>query len=167
MVNFTMHEDSGNEKTYKANRDLPRHITKGIRMGAYISGKQLVADLRQDMSKTKSGRSYKIYKGVTGDLKRPRLHKASSSSETPGVVTGEFRKSIDFAVRGNKTLEFGSGSEGLAKDYAKVLELGSSKMAARKPLGRTVKKLQNQVQTNIKKEINKQIKRLGFDLKGS
>ena len=84
----------------------------------------------------------------------------------PGVITGAFSKSVDFAVRGNRTLEFGSGSEGLAKKYAKVLELGSSRMAARKPLGRTVKQLGNKVNTNIVKQINKQIRSLGFNVTG-
>lgn len=155
---FRLIEDPKNKKVLMQNAQLPKKISQAIRRGAYISGKQLVADLRQDMSKKKSGRTYKIYTGVGGALKRPRLHKASSPSETPAVITGKFRKSIDFKVRGNRTLEFGSGNEGLAKDYAKVLELGSSRMAARKPLGRTVRKLQNQVRTNIKKEIDKVIK---------
>ena len=155
---FRLIEDPKNKKVLMQNAQLPKKISQAIRRGAYISGKQLVADLRQDMSKKKSGRTYKIYTGVGGALKRPRLHKASSPSETPAVITGKFRKSIDFKVRGNRTLEFGSGNEGLAKDYAKVLELGSSRMAARKPLGKTVRKLQNQVRTNIKKEIDKVIK---------
>jgi hypothetical protein len=161
MVNFTMHEDPGNEKTYKANRDLPRHITKGIRMGAYISGKQLVANLRSDMREKKHGKVYKVSIGRGGRaLKKSRLHTASSAAETPAMITGDFSKSIDFKVKGNRTLEFGSGSNGYAEDYAKYLE------TIRKPLGRTVRKLQNNVKTNIKKEINKQIKQLGFDLKG-
>ena len=145
-----------------ANAELPNHITKGIRMGAYISGKQLVENLRRDMGSRKSGKIYKIYRGVGGTLGKPRLHTSSSSGETPAVISGKFRKSVDFLVRGNRTLEFGSGNEGIAKEYAKVLELGSSRMAARKPLGRTVKKLEREVNRNIETEINKQIKAAGF-----
>lgn len=165
---FKLIEDPQNQKVYMANAALPNHITKGIRMGAYISGKQLVESLRRDMSQPKSGRQYKISKGIGGrGLKNSRIHTASAAPETPAIITGKFRKSIDFLVRGNRTLEFGSGNEGIAKEYAKILELGSSKMAARQPLGRTVRKLQNQVQTNIVKEINKQIKVAGFNLKGA
>jgi hypothetical protein len=163
-MTFKLIEDPKNHKSLLANQKLPKHITKGIRMGSYISGKQLVADLRADMQKRKSGRVYKIYRGVGGRLSRPRNHRASSRFETPGIVTGEFRESIDFKVRGNKTLEFGSGSRNKAVEYAKALELGTSNIAARKPLGRTVKKLQNQVRTNIAKEINKQIESLGFNI---
>lgn len=151
-----------NEKVMMANAALPNHIAKGIRMGAYISGKQLVENLRKDMKLKKSGRTYKVYVGVSGALKKARLHTASAPSETPAVISGKFRKSVDFLVRGNRTLEFGSGNEGIAKEYAKVLELGSSKMAARKPLGRTVKKLEKQVKSNLETEINKQIKAAGF-----
>lgn len=159
---FRIIKDPENEKVMMANAALPNHITKGIRMGAYISGKQLVENLRKDMKLKKSGRTYKVYVGVSGALKKARLHTASAPSETPAVISGKFRKSIDFLVRGNRTLEFGSGNEGIAKEYAKVLELGSSKMAARKPLGRTVKKLEKQVKSNIEIEINKQIKAAGF-----
>ena len=165
---FRLIEDPANQKVMMANAVLPNHISKGIRMGAYISGKELVQSLRNDMSQKKSGRSYKISKGIGGrGLKNYRVHTASSPSETPAVITGRFRKSIDFLVRGNRTLEFGSGNEGLAKEYAKVLELGSSRMAARQPLGRTVRKLQNQVKTNITREINKQIEAAGFKLTGN
>lgn len=164
---FVIDESPENKKFKMANANLPKALTKGIRVGAYISGKELVADLKEDMRKPKSGRRYKIYKGIGGKLlKRPRIHIASSPDETPAIITGEFRKSIDFKVRGNKTLEFGSGNEGLAKDYAKVLELGSSIMAARKPLGRTVKKLEKKVRSNINKEINKRIRELGFNVTG-
>lgn len=163
---FKLIEDPQNKKVMMANAKLPNHISKGIRKGAYISGKALVAELRSDMNRSKSGKTYKVTTGIGGKvLKKPRLHRASSSSEAPAVISGEFRKSVDFLVRGNRTLEFGSGNEGLAKDYAEVLELGSDKMAARKPLGRTVKKLENQVKTNLAREVNKQIKAAGFNVK--
>jgi hypothetical protein len=163
---FKLIEDPQNQKAMTANFKAPLHVSKGMRQGMHISGKQLVGTLKKDMKAPKSGRTYRVYRGIGGSLlKRSRLHRASSKSEVPAIITGEFRKSIDFAVLGNSRLEFGSGSNGLAQKYAKVLELGSSKMAARKPLGRTVKKLQNQVKTNISKQINKNLKELGFKVK--
>lgn len=155
----------GQKDLLQTNNRLSKSISRGIRRGAYISGKELVADLKKDMSQKKSGRTYKIYKGVGGTLNRPRLYRASAPNETPGVRTGNFRKSIDFEVRGNKRLEFGSGKNGLA-DYAEYLENGTSKMQARKPIGRTVDKFKNKVNSNITTEINKQIKALGFKIKG-
>jgi len=163
---FKLIESPQNEKSIVAVFKAPLHIAKGIRQGSAISGKALVSDLRKSMKETKSGKTYRVYKGIGGKkLKRSRLHIASSSSQTPAIITGNFRKSIDFKVLGSSRLEFGSGSRGFAKDYARVLELGSSKMAARKPLGRTVEKLGNQVAHNISKQINKGLKSLGFKIR--
>lgn len=153
----------GEKELFEANLKLPKHISRGIRRGAYISGKELVADLRADMGKSKSGRTYRVYKGVSGGLKRGRLHTASAPSETPAVITGEFRKSIDFEVRGNKRLEFGSGKDGLAS-YAKYLEEGTSRMKARMPIQRTAKKLDKRVLSNLTTEVNKEIRKAGFNL---
>lgn len=156
----------GNKKLEVAHSGLKNAITRGFRTGAFISGRMLVADLRQSMGETKSGKRYRVYRGIGGKkLQRSRLHVASSARETPGVVTGEFRKSIDFLVRGNRNLEFGSGSNGLAGAYAKILEEGSSKMDARRPVGRTVEKLKSTVKTKLTVQVNKQINNLGFNVR--
>ena len=89
---FKLIEDPQNKKVMMANAKLPNHISKGIRKGAYISGKALVAELRSDMNRSKSGKTYMVSTGIGGkSLKRPRLHRASSSSEAPAVISGEFR----------------------------------------------------------------------------
>lgn len=155
-----------NKKIKVAHSGLKNAITKGFRTGAFISGNLLVNDLRKSMSETKTGRSYRVSRGIGGKkLQRSRLHIASAPSETPGVITGEFRKSIDFLVRGNRNLEFGSGSNGLAGAYAKFLEEGTSKMEARKPVGRTVEKLKSTVKSKLTIQVNKQINNLGFNIK--
>ena len=117
--------------------ELPVELTKAIRQGFYTSGKQLVADLNKDMKLPKSGKKYKIYKGVGGKLSKPRVHIASAPSQTPAVITGKFRKSVDFKVRGNRELEFGANE--FAPDYAEFLENGTSKMEAREPFKRTIR----------------------------
>ena len=72
---FKIKEDPQNQRVMMANAKLPNHISKGIRKGAYISGKALVADLRSDMNKSKTGKTYKVYTGIGGKaLKRPKLH---------------------------------------------------------------------------------------------
>lgn len=138
---------SSNEKTMKFLYELPVDLTKAIRQGFYTSGKQLVADLNKDMKAPKSGRAYKVYRGVSGKLKKPKLHIASAPSETPAIITGKFRKSVDFAVRGNRTLEFGANQS--APEYAEFLEKGTSKMEAREPFKRTVLKLKDKIKSNI------------------
>lgn len=135
-------------------------VKQGLRIGAYISGKEMTNFLRKEMTKKgRGGRRYLIYRGLGGRLlKNPRLHQASSPGEYPAVVTGNFRKSVDFEVKGYKQLVFGSGANGLAQKYAKALEFGTSKMAARQPVGRVVKMFDNKVKTNLTREINKQCK---------
>jgi hypothetical protein len=144
-------EASSNAKTMKFIKELPIEITRAIRQGFYISGKQLVADLNKDMKAPKSGKIYKVYEGVGGKLKKPRLHTASSPNETPAIITGKFRKSVDFLVKGNRSLEFGANNN--APEYAYFLEKGTSKMAARKPFERTVLKLKDKIKSNVDTKI--------------
>lgn len=144
---------SDNEKTMKFLYELPVDLTKAIRQGFYTSGKQLVADLNKDMKAPKSGRTYKVYRGVSGKLKKPKLHVASAPRETPAIITGKFRKSVDFAVRGNRTLEFGANES--APEYAEFLEKGTSKMQAREPFKRTVLKLKDKIKSNIDIQLKK------------
>ena len=124
--------------TLRRNRELPAELTVGFRKVAYQVGKTLHSWLLQDMKKPKSGREYKSYFGVGGKLKRPKLVRASAPSETPAVRTGNFRRSVNFIVRGNRTLEWGSGKDGFATGYNKALEFGSKNMKARAPLQRSM-----------------------------
>lgn len=141
-------ESPQNAITLKFLYEMPVELTKAIRQGFYTSGKQLVADLNKDMKAPKSGRIYKVYRGIGGaKLKKPRLHRASAPSETPAVITGKFRKSVDFAVRGNRELEFGANQS--APKYAEFLEKGTSKMEAREPFKRTVIKNKEKIKSNI------------------
>ncbi len=141
-------EGSQNQKTLKFLYEMPVELTKAIRQGFYISGKELVVDLNKDMKQAKSGKGYKVYKGIGGSkLKKPKLHIASAPNETPAVITGKFRKSVDFAVRGNRELEFGANEN--APEYARFLEEGTSKMEAREPFKKTVVKNKDKIKRNI------------------
>lgn len=151
MIRVT--EGSENAKTMKFLYELPVELTRAIRQGFYVSGKQLVADLNKDMRAPKSGKKYKVYKGVGGKLSKPRLHTASAPSQTPAVITGAFRKSVDFKVRGNRELEFGANQS--APVYAEFLENGTSKMEARQPFKRTVLKNKERIKSNIDTRIKK------------
>jgi len=144
---------SQNDKIMKFLYEMPVEMTKAIRLGFHTSGKQLVSELNKDMKAPKSGRTYKTYQGITGKLKKPRLHTASAPNETPAIITGKFRKSIDFEVRGNRTLEFGANQT--APEYAEFLEKGTSKMAARKPFERTVVRLKDKIRSNIDTQLKK------------
>jgi len=124
--------------TLLKNRKLPQEISVAFRKTSYEIGKTLHNWLKQDMKKPKTGRQYKSYFGVGGKLKRPKLVRASAPSETPAVRPGNFRRSVNFIVRGNRTLEWGSGKDGFATGYNKALEFGSKNMKARAPLQRSM-----------------------------
>lgn len=158
-MSFTITLTPDSKVTLKTPTKMIEQFKKGLRMGAYISGKEMTKFLKGEMTKKgRSGRQYLVYQGLGGRLlKKPRLHTASAPNEYPAVISGNFRKSIDFLVRGYTQLEFGSGRDGLAKEYARALELGTSKMAAREPLGRVVKMFGNKVKTNLTREVNKQM----------
>lgn len=141
-------EDPENAKTLKFLYEMPVELTTAIRQAFYISGKELVSTLNKDMRAPKSGQSYKVYRGIGGGkLKKPRIHIASAPSEVPAIVTGKFRKSVAFQVRGNRALEFGADES--APEYAEYLEKGTSKMEARKPFERTVQKNKEKIKSNI------------------
>jgi hypothetical protein len=159
-MSFSIKMDSSSSTALKSFDLGKKGVKQGLRMGAYISGKQLTKFLKDEMTKKgRSGRRYLVYRGLGGRLlKKPRLHQASAAGEYPAVISGNFRKSIDFEVKGYSQLVFGSGANGLAEKYAKALEFGTSKMTARKPVGRTVSIFGNKIQTNLIREINKQLK---------
>jgi HK97 gp10 family phage protein len=161
-MTFRFKEGSENKLATQALVKMPAQIRKGIRRGAYITGKQLVADTRDKMTRgSRSGKTYKVYSGLGGRrLSSPRIHRASGANEYPGVISGRLRDSVDFKVRGSDSLEFGAGNNTVK--YAKFLETGTSKIAPRKYLKQTINRLQNQTKTNLSRELNKSIRSLGF-----
>ncbi len=142
-----------------------RAVRRGLRQGGAISGNDLVKSLKKDMKQPKSGRTYKTSIGMSGNLlQNVRTYKASSESQTPAVVTGEFRRSLGYEVQGSSRLVFGSGMDGLAK-YAKFLEKGTKNMKARKPLQRAAKKMQRKVNDNINRSVVIELRKIGVDIK--
>ena len=141
---------------------VPTALKRGLRQGADASGKQLIKALVKDMRLPKSGRTYRTSIGKTGKkLRSPRAYNASAPSETPAIVTGEFRRSLGFEVQGSSRLVFGSGKDDIAK-YAKFLEEGTSRMKARKPLQRTAKKMNNKIDKNLVRAIRKELKNINI-----
>ena len=138
---------------------LPEKIKHGMRRGLYISGNSLTKDVRTRMtSRNKSGRVYKIYKGIGGKrLKVARRHTASAPGEYPSVISGDLRKSVDFKVMGSTRMRFGAGNSQV--DYAKRLEEGSGRLKPRRYLQQTVRRFQNEIKDNINREISKSIHR--------
>jgi hypothetical protein len=140
---------SSNKKAFDHINNGSHRFKTGARKGFHINGKMVVNDVVTKMNqKPKSGRSYKVYRGIGGrKLQKPRLHVASSPDEYPAVITGDLRKSVDFKVLGFSRMEFGAGSNKVR--YAKFLEKRN------KYLRRTVRATGNQFKANLNREINK------------
>lgn len=106
-------------------------IERGVRQGLYMTGKAYSRHCKDELKKPKNGRVYRVKLG-----KRRVTYRASAPGEYPAKLTGALRRSVDFRILGAATLEFGAG--GLDVPYAKWLEEGTSKMAARPYLRPTI-----------------------------
>jgi hypothetical protein len=135
-------------------KNSPKRIQSSLRAGMYLSGKELKKELVKELNKKgRSGIVYKIYRGIGGRrLVKARKHRASTKSEFPAKISGDYRSSIDFLTRGITRLEFGSGANNKATDYAEYLEKRNQ------PVGKISKRLQNKVKIIILKKLDKAIK---------
>ena len=129
--------------TFKKLDKQANHTRQAMRRGLYTAGKLLTNDLKKSMTaRNVSGRKYKVYVGIGGRrLIRGRIHTASRPSELPAIITGAYRKSIDFKVLGSTRMIFGSAT--FAKAYAKQLE------ERNKPIKKTADKNDQKVKQTI------------------
>jgi len=114
-------------------KKLEKNMKASYRNGWARVGRALNSDfVGQVMFKPKSGKVYRI-KGGT--------HTASAWNETPANLTGHYRDSIRFTVRGWMGMTWGNDAF-----YADWLEKGSAEFnvsfTGRKGLWRTVKRVQ-------------------------
>lgn len=145
--------DSGNRRVFINISSLSEHTYRGIRQGFFQIGHDLVRTAKRDvLKKPKSGRTYLIRRGKTR-----RRHVASAPGESPANISGKYRKSIGFKIKGSSQLIFGAGSPSV--EYAKFLEKGTSKMEPRPGLGNAVKATERNARqyfvTGIERSIGK------------
>lgn len=112
---------------------LDNATRRGIRQGFFQLGHALKRTAnRQILEKPKKGRVYRIRRGRT-----VRKHRASAPGESPANLSGKYRRSIGFKIRGSQQLIFGAGSSTVP--YAKWLERGTYRMKPRPGLKNAVK----------------------------
>lgn len=147
-------EDDGNKVVYIQISNIKELTYKGIRQAYYFIGDTLrrtTQDLINDNDKT--GRVY--VKRLGGRLVR---HQASAPGEPPANFTGRLRNSIGFDVRGGTQLEFGSRPIlSVKEDYAKNLELGDGRVAARPYLKPSIIENQKEAYTYFEQELEKSL----------
>ena len=138
-----------------ARRDLRQFEKKNRRAinNGFIMAKPFIKGFTlQKMRETKHGRKYKIYVGRNGRrLKRPRIHTASTWTETPAILTGALSKSLGFEMKYGMILTYGADTP-----YARRHELEYG----RSYIGTTVKnrRVQSQIAMYIKSQQQVELK---------
>jgi hypothetical protein len=151
-----------NNKIIVQINNIAKASKEGIRKAFYFIGKDLVQTGNElILDQDKNGELY--VKRLGGRLVR---HRASSPGQPPANFTGNLRKSLGFDVRGSEQLEFGSRSGPPAAgvspkqnvaDYAKDLEVGSSKVEARPYLKPSVKLNERNSYTHFETQLKREI----------
>lgn len=101
------------------------------------SGLDLVREARRQVrEEPKTGRVYRVSIGG-----RVRHHQASAPGESHANLTGRLESSISYTVTGWPMMEFGYGADNLrdAPEYARPVELGSSRMDPRPTLENAIR----------------------------
>lgn len=129
----------------KSAENIDIHTRYGIEKAWWLSGRAVHAEFnKQVLAKDKTGRLY-IRRDRAG---RKRKHRASAPGQTPANMTGKYRKSFDFIVRGEHELAIGATAE-----YAGFLETGTSRMAKRPGLGNSIRASERDILRNLTREV--------------
>lgn len=163
-------ENSNNAKVFMQIKDLNNLQSRAIRQGFYDVGKVLVKDAVAFINdKPKTGRTYMVRIGKGGKLlKNRRKHIASAAGESPAVITGKLRDSVNFLVHGDTKLEFGVDDKFGVK-YGKFLEYsdlismtgkGSKNIEPRPFISKSYKKNEQQIVTIFTNSLEKNLKKI-------
>ncbi len=126
-------EDPRNKKAYRSINNIDENTRRGMRQAFFQYGNDLIKTAnRQILEKPKGGRVYRVRRG-----KRKFRHRASAPGESPANLSGNYRKSIGYKIRGSSQMIFGAGSAKVP--YAVWLERGTRRMKPRPGLGNAVR----------------------------
>lgn len=121
--------DRGNKRVLTQLAQSDDATRRGIRQFWFALGKTLLKSFnRAVLQKPRSGRVY-----LTRKNGRTRRHVASRPGESPANLTGTYRKSADYQLRGANEMLFGVDAP-----YGAFLENGTRRMKARPGLGNAV-----------------------------
>lgn len=109
-------------------------------------GDVLVEQAQGNMAKVSIGRVY-----IIGG----KAHIASRAGDTANNLSGALSSTIRFEIKG-KVLEFGAGNNKV--QYAKYLELGTSKMDKRPNYTKSILQNEKKIDKVIKKALNESIR---------
>ena len=125
---------------------LPR-VSQGIKDGLHEIGAENVRHMRKLIrDKNKTGRLY-FFRG--------RIHQASAPGQAPANMSGRLARTAKYKVRGTYQMEFGD-----QKFYGKFLEEGTSKMAKRPHVVRTVREKERDSLRSLSLNVRRRIVKL-------
>jgi len=110
--------------------NLKKATKQGLRRGLQRSGMDIIGKktsatdglVKQQMNAAKSGRTYRTRTGRSGSrLSKSRSYIASAPGQSPAVVSGALRRSLEFLVIGNNQLKISANTP-----YAAILEQGGN-----------------------------------------
>lgn len=129
--------------------EFPSLTQDAIRNGFQDFGQVLTQDLQQKINRQgKRGRLYR----VRGQKRR---YRASAANQFPATRTGNLKKSVRYEVKGSSYMEFGVTDNA---PYAEYLQLGTSRMAARKLVREISEQNANLGRDILTKHIQKAVK---------
>lgn len=133
-----------NKKVFISIKNAPERAKTGVRNAFYKLGKKLVNTSDSGIKKPpKTGRIYRF---------RGRRHQASAPGEYPANRSGVLRRSLGFKVTNFRFMEFGAKAP-----YAGYLENGTSRMASRTFLEKSVKSNENAALRIFRDELNDEL----------
>lgn len=146
-----LQSDRANQQVFAQLNGLEDRTRRGVRRFWFALGKSLLKSFNAEvLRKPKSGRVYKIRRG-----KVRRRHVASAPGESPANLSGNYRKSAGYQIRGMMEMQFGAEAE-----YAGFLENGTSRMRARPGLGNAVRDTQGEAQLDAATLIERELTQL-------
>lgn len=101
-----------NADVFKHIKKIPAMTRRGISKAFLDIGPAIIKEASNDMKKTKSGRTYRVYFSKKGRrLKKGRLHRASSRGESPAILSGTLLRSLGFNRKTFTSLTIGASAE--------------------------------------------------------
>jgi len=140
-----------NKDVYEKLDSIAKDYKKGISLAYRDLSNNLKKTTKKDFRAPKSGRVY--IKRLNGRLVR---HQASAPGEAPAKFTGTLEKSLETKTSSWQQLDFSAGNNDAF--YAKFLEFGTSRMAQRPYLIKSINDNERNTETYFKLRIGNELK---------
>ena len=129
-MKFIFKESTAAKREFARMRNAGANFKQAVRGAGLQIGQDVVRSVQVGIeSGPKTGKRYRLKKNG-----RIVDHQASAAGEYPAIITGKFKNSFSYKMRGHTQIEVGSNDP-----KSVFLELGTNKMQPREPLKQSVK----------------------------